>query len=202
MHDSKVGVLAHLALATLSKALTLLEVGQLGIVSFGDSVDIVHPSDQPFTDEVGARLLSRFSFQQGGGPSTAKNSMAQLLEMCQPFLESQAAQQSGSSSARCSQLMVIISDGRFGCRERVQLLINQCLERQQLPLLVIVDNPEENMSITDLTKFEFVNGKPKSSPYLENYPFPFYVLLRDIRQLPQVLSDTMRQWFEIISAQD
>merc|ERR1711865_768672 len=98
--------------------------------------------------------------------------------------------------------MVIISDGRFGCRERVQLLINQCLERQQLPLLVIVDNPEENMSITDLTKFEFVNGKPKSSPYLENYPFPFYVLLRDIRQLPQVLSDTMRQWFEIISAQD
>ena len=85
---------------------------------------------------------------------------------------------------------------------KVQQLVQRALEKQQLPLLVVVDNPEANQSIMDLTKFEFKGGKPMSSAYLDNYPFPFYVVLRDIRQLPQVLGDTMRQWMEIIAAAD
>ncbi|CAG0923909.1 unnamed protein product, partial [Notodromas monacha] len=35
--------------------------------------------------------------------------------------------------------------------------------------------------------------------YMENFPFPFYVILRDIDALPSVLGDALRQWFELVT---
>ena len=36
-----------------------------------------------------------------------------------------------------------------------------------------------------------------SAPYLEDYPFPFYVVAPDARALPDVLADAVRQWVEL-----
>jgi midasin (ATPase involved in ribosome maturation) len=36
--------------------------------------------------------------------------------------------------------------------------------------------------------------------YMDNFPFPFYVILRDIDALPSVLGDALRQWFELVTA--
>ena len=33
--------------------------------------------------------------------------------------------------------------------------------------------------------------------YLDGFPFPFYILLRDIASLPRTLADLLRQWFEL-----
>lgn len=33
--------------------------------------------------------------------------------------------------------------------------------------------------------------------YLDSFPFPYYVILRDIAGLPVVLSDALRQWIEL-----
>lgn len=38
-------------------------------------------------------------------------------------------------------------------------------------------------------------------PYLEYFPFPYYVILRNINSLPNTLSDALRQWFELITCQ-
>lgn len=35
--------------------------------------------------------------------------------------------------------------------------------------------------------------------YLEKFPFSFYIILRDIKQLPTILSDALRQWFELVT---
>ena len=32
--------------------------------------------------------------------------------------------------------------------------------------------------------------------YMDEFPFPFYILLKDISDLPRTLSDALRQWFE------
>jgi midasin len=40
------------------------------------------------------------------------------------------------------------------------------------------------------------------SPYLDSFPFPFYLILRDINALPTVLSDALRQWFELVTNMD
>lgn len=38
------------------------------------------------------------------------------------------------------------------------------------------------------------------SSYLDNFPFPYYLILRDVESLPSVLSDALRQWFELMAA--
>lgn len=38
--------------------------------------------------------------------------------------------------------------------------------------------------------------------YMEHFPFPFYMILRDIKALPDILSDALRQWFELIGNMD
>lgn len=43
---------------------------------------------------------------------------------------------------------------------------------------------------------------PEIRTYMEEFPFPFYVILRDVNALPETLSDALRQWFELITAAD
>lgn len=51
--------------------------------------------------------------------------------------------------------------------------------------------------------FDLETNQLKSiQPYLDSFPFPFYIILRDITSLPSVLSDAMRQWFELASNMD
>ena len=35
------------------------------------------------------------------------------------------------------------------------------------------------------------------SRWIDSFPFPYYIVLRELRALPQVLSDALRQWFEM-----
>lgn len=43
---------------------------------------------------------------------------------------------------------------------------------------------------------------PEIKSYMDSFPFPFYIILRDINSLPMVLSDALRQWFELVTAVD
>ena len=40
-----------------------------------------------------------------------------------------------------------------------------------------------------------------SLQYLDTFPFPFYVVLRDIAALPATLADLLRQWFQLHAVQ-
>jgi midasin len=33
--------------------------------------------------------------------------------------------------------------------------------------------------------------------YLDSFPFPYYVVIKDISGLPIILSDALRQWIEL-----
>ncbi len=33
--------------------------------------------------------------------------------------------------------------------------------------------------------------------YLDSFPFPYYLVLRDIAALPGTLADLLRQWFQL-----
>jgi hypothetical protein len=62
MRDTSARAMACEAMATICKAMTKLEVGDISVLSFGDTVDLLHPLGKPFTAEAGASVLSRFSF--------------------------------------------------------------------------------------------------------------------------------------------
>merc|ERR1711998_490019 len=85
------GPLAVHSLATISSALTKLEVGDFSVASFADQVKILHPFGAPFTDESGAAVVSQLSFE-------ADNTrLGASLQAITPLLE--AASQTGSSRA-------------------------------------------------------------------------------------------------------
>ena len=63
-------------------------------------------------------------------------------------------------------------------------------------VFVILDNPANKDSVLDIRVPIFRQGKlPEIKSYMEQFPFPFYIILRDINALPLTLSDALRQWF-------
>lgn len=52
-NDSK--EIAFESLSLISKAMTYLEAGQLGVISFGEDINVLHPLGEVFTQESGAR---------------------------------------------------------------------------------------------------------------------------------------------------
>jgi midasin len=55
-------------------------------------------------------------------------------------------------------------------------------------------------SLLDMQAVTFQGGRPVFKRYLDDFPFPYYVLLRDIGALPRTLADLLRQWFELSAA--
>jgi hypothetical protein len=55
MADNRSKELAFESVALISKALSLLEAGQLGVVSFGEQVQLLHPLHDTFNDTSGPR---------------------------------------------------------------------------------------------------------------------------------------------------
>ena len=56
-------------------------------------------------------------------------------------------------------------------------------------------------SILEVKTVIYEDGKPKMKPFIDDYPLPYYILLRDMRALPAYLADALRQWFQLVTAQ-
>ena len=57
----------------------------------------------------------------------------------------------------------------------------------------------ERNSVVDMQIVEFKGNKVLKTAYLENFPFPFYLIVKNLASLPEVLADAMRQWFELLN---
>jgi midasin len=197
MRTNGAGRLALEALVVLCKALTQLEVGQLSVVSFGDDVQLLHPFDRPFTETSGAYALSAFKFDQ------AKTHWPRFLETAVTLLTE--AKQDSSAGDEQLQLMFVISDARVQQdRETVARWTREAAERRQLLVLIVIDanatGPNSAQSILSLKSVTYPNGKIKVVEYLENFPFPYYIILRQLSALPEIVADALRQWFELIQS--
>jgi len=196
MRENNAGTLALEALATLTQALTLLEVGEISVLSFGEKVNVVHPFGRPFSDQTGAFALSKFTFEQ---KSTEWSGMVKSLIDVLERSQLQRSSRLSSTSSQILQLVFIISDARIQQdRETVARWCREALHRRQLLVMLVVDSPDPKHSILKLRSVTYPSGKLKITQYLEEFPFPFYIVLRDLSQLPEVVADTLRQWFELI----
>ncbi|KAF9110511.1 AAA ATPase midasin [Mortierella sp. AM989] len=199
MSESRSVQLAYESLALISKALSQLEVGEIGIMSFGERVDLLHPFDQPFTGEAGAKVLQRFGFDQ------SKTKVKEMMESSIALLQHAKMNQSGAArSQELWQLQIIISDGICESHEALKALVRQAAEHQIMLIFIILDNKPEKESIMKMTTASFtsVSGMPKLSlkPYLETFPFDYYVVLQNINSLPETLADALRQYFSFVAA--
>lgn len=209
--------LAYETLALVSQAMTKLEVGDIGIAKFGESFELLHGFEETtLSEDKGARVMSQFKFDQ-----RATNVLALVERSLQVLAEARERRASTSSTAAdIWQLELIISDGICQDHEKLRTLLRKAAEQRVMIVFIIVDslhrstgNPfapagavpepasQQRNSILSMKTATYETGASghmelKMERYLDTFPFEFYVVLRDVEALPEVLSGTLRQWME------
>ena len=199
MSENKRGRAALEAMVLLARAMSRLEVGDIGIVGFGGSVKTLHPLGEPFADQNGPNLVSKLTFQQDS--TLADRPMVTLLETLhsQLSLSRENSRSVGADGGGLHQLVLIIADGQFHEKEALAKVMREFgNQKGVLIAFIILDNPEK--SLLDMQSVSFEGGKPKLSKYLDSFPFPYYVLVQESNQLPSTISDLLRQWIEMVSS--
>lgn len=184
------GASSELALETValvSRALSSLEVGQISVLSFGETTRVVHSFDAPFTSDSGVTVFENFTFSQ------QKTDVRALIETSLSLFTT--ARNTNSGSAELWQLEIVISDGVCEDHEMLRRLVRKAQEQRVMIVFVVVDSVREN-SILELNSVKFLeSGEIKTERYLDSFPFGYYLVVRDVRELPGVLSGALRQWF-------
>ena len=199
MLESGSGQLAFETLALVSKSLSMLEAGDLCVLGFGneDHVRVAHEFGKPFSSEAGTQVFQHFSYQQTG--TNVRKLIADSIAL---FREAKWKRSPGSGSADLWQLELIISDGICEDHDTIRRLVRQAMEERIMIVFIIVD-AVKGSSILDLSQASFEPDmesgtgemKLKMKRYLEGFPFPYYLVVRDVRELPAVLATALKQWF-------
>jgi len=179
MKKGGAGTMALTAMATLANGMNQLEIGELGIASFGEEMKLLHQFNKPFTSGSGVELLSNFTFDD-------KRTRTALCVQC--VLAALESQPDTNSSL---QLVFIISDGRIERDNRFQLrkLVREMSEKNILLVMIIVegerkDDLKSNDSIINMKEASFEDGKLRMKNFIEDYPFPYYIVLHELNTLP------------------
>lgn len=205
MADGRVSGLAFETLALVAKALSTLEAGEMSVLRFGGGVEVAHPFDKPFSSEAGVEVFRRFGFEQER--TDVRELVGRVIDV---FAEARA--RASGAAKDLWQLAVVISDGVCDGHAEVARLVRRAQEERIMIVFVVVDGggvlppasaeagaavaaQEKKSSVLDLLDVSFQDGKVVKRRYMDTFPFRWYVVVRDVRELPGVLSTALRQWF-------
>jgi midasin (ATPase involved in ribosome maturation) len=177
----------------------MLEVGEICVVGFGEHVRVAHPFDTPFSADGGPKIFQRFGFQQ---------SRTDITKLVRESIDLFALARSKATSSPVDlwQLQLIISDGVCDSSEHepIRCLLRQAMEERIMMVFVIVDDlrkKKKGESVMDLKEAKFIKNEEtgvsgvKIERYLDTFPFQYYLVVSDVRELPGVLATLLRQWF-------
>jgi midasin len=231
MAENGCGAFALEALTLLCKAMSRLEVGEIGALSFGGAAGArpLQPLGAPFGDAAGPALMSALRFDQDN--TIVDRPMVQLVEALEHMLDAarhRAVTSSGGGGGAGSdlrQLVLVLADGRFHEKGGLKAAVRRLLEKRGVCVAFIALDSVRGAgagagagdgvagggggaaagagagsSLLEMQSVKFVNGAPVFERYLDSFPFPFYIVLRDIAALPRTLADLMRQWFELTAS--
>ncbi|KAL0049173.1 hypothetical protein WJX82_008148 [Trebouxia sp. C0006] len=160
MGENGCGSFALEALTLICRAMARLEVGEMGVVSYGGSNSILplHPLEKPFTDANGPGIMAQMKFDQDN--TIADNPMVELLTSMQHMLEQARVRSVGvGGSQDLHQLVIIVADGRFHEKESLQRVVAEASSKKGvLYAFIVLDNPAS--SLLDMQTVSFANGKP------------------------------------------
>lgn len=197
------GDLAKSALATLALALHRLEVGDLCVATFDENYHCIHPFGQTFVSDVTGRTIFE-SLEFNADHTLLGNAMEKAFETFQALSTSNTGRSNDSNKTRL-RLLFILSDARLDSenRHRLEQEVRKFMESNILVVFLLLDVPsmDNNASVFDMKTIEFCGSGIVSKPYMEDFPFPYYVAIQRVEVLPDVLSQALRQWFELIATQ-
>ena len=207
MKNNGVGELSLICVSAISQSLQLLDVGKVGVMSFGTEVREICPLDDSASNKAGGggslrELMREFRFNEESTNSFSE-AFPQVVHRCADAFK---ASESGSDSSGGS-LALIITDGRFD-KEKCRPYVHELITQGHVPVLIVMDaNKEESiLSVTSVTFEEDSTSGSKRrkivrKPFLSqaDCPFPFYAVVQEPTQLPTTLADILRQWIEVTS---
>jgi midasin len=200
---SSSGNLALESLVMVARALTVLEAGQIGVLGFGTDVFVAHAlTDPSFTSQdAGARVLQKFTFRQEG------TDMVRLLrKTIDHFREARLMQASAPGGEDLWQLALILSDGLVQSRDHARLrpLLREAMEQRVMVVFIVMDDARENKkghSVLELKEARFgPDGVPVIHRYLDSFPFPYYLIVHHLEDLPGALAALLRTWFAEVNS--
>ncbi|KAL8154412.1 hypothetical protein V2J09_012172 [Rumex salicifolius] len=197
MLESGCGDFAIEALVTVCRAMSQLEVGKLAVTSYGQAgnVKLLHDFEQPFTGEAGVKMISSLTFKQEN--TIEEEPMVDLLTYLNHMLDDavvNARLPSGQNPLQ--QLVLIIADGRLSEKtEKLKRYVRELTNQKRMVAFLLLDSSRE--SIMDYIEASVEGGKVTIAKYLDKFPFPYYIILKNIEALPRTLADLLRQWFEV-----
>ena len=216
MADSHSIHLAFQTLALVATALSRLEAGSIAIAKFGESTDVVREfSGNSFSDDDGYKIVESFQFNQDS------TNILSLLESSMSILSDarNARVMQSTSAIELWQLEIIISDGICQDHDILRAKLIKAKESRILFVFIIIDSLQRSSekamesssqsltsshpSILDMSQVQYrsINGKMEMEirRYLDTFPFEFFVVIRDVDTLPDILSGILKQFFERIS---
>jgi midasin len=188
--------LAFESLTVITTALNQLEAGEISVVSFGEDVKLIHPFEKKWSDEAGAEALGCFSFAQER--TRVRLLMDQSLEVLRHARMNQR-------TPDLWQLELILSDGICEDHEYIKNRVHAAAEEQIAMVFVVLDTKSEKDSILNMTNVSYdtdpVTNLPKlkMERYMDTFPFDYYVIVKNVEDLPAILADTLRQFFMFAS---
>ncbi|KAH7038086.1 ATPase protein [Microdochium trichocladiopsis] len=223
MGESSAGSLALESLVMVSRALTMLEVGQIGVLGFGANTFMAHEFAEPFAShDAGAKVLQKFSFDQD-------YTDIQLLirQTIERFRQARTQQGGSRGSEDLWQLALILSDGLTpsAAHEEIKVLLREALEERIMIVFIIMDDTSapaaapaatgngsggilksggsaiKSQSVLNLKKVRFLgNDEIKTEYYLDTFPFQYYLIVHNLEDLPGALAGLLRTWFAEVNA--
>ena len=195
------------SLALISKALAIVEAGELCVVAFGEDCRVVLDFGTPFTYETQNLLKKSFTFTQ------SRTDIRALIEATVSHFR-KARSKASNSESHLWQLQLIISDGICEEHEAVRKLLYQAEQERIMIVFIIMDFGAQatevgqdvlHKSILDLQTATFASDAQdniivKRQHYMDTFPFKWYLLVRNIKDLPFALTTALRQWFAEVTS--
>ncbi|KAM0394946.1 hypothetical protein ACHAQC_004784 [Fusarium culmorum] len=200
MGETSSGTLAMESLVMVSRSLTMLEAGQVGVMGFGADVFTAHGLTEPFASDAGAKVLQKFNFSQD------RTDIGLLIQRTiETFRE---ARQQNSGNADLWQLALILSDGLTpsSAHEGIRRMLREAMEERIMIVFIIMDDTgkKKGDSVLELKEAKFVRDGGESKVvierYLDTFPFQYYLIVHNLEELPSALAGLLRTWFAEVNA--
>ncbi|PIC35238.1 hypothetical protein B9Z55_014659 [Caenorhabditis nigoni] len=163
-------------------ALRRCDAGRVSVCSFGANVETIIPFGEASASSS-IEMLKQMTFSQ------KKTDLLLLLKNAKQQLDE-------IRTATSEQMLIVISDGRGALSQGADKVRALYSALQGVTVLfIILDSGKK--SIEDHTVASFKDNKVVLTPYLSIFPFPFYALVKSVQQLPSVIAESIRQWFEM-----
>ena len=117
-----------------------------------------------------------------------------IASFMEASLEEFKKSESFETGVENKQLCFIISDGKMN-KDYVRPYIRQAKKRDIIYVFIIVDSEKASILTTKSVSIG-EDGKVKMKLYMSDFPFEYFLIVRNVRELGDVLATTLLQFIQ------